>query len=381
MPLLHLRNYTDQVGNIRLAYYKDASGNLKIDRTTNYYPFELEFGGELSTANSITPNYKYSTHGKEKQQETGWSDFGTRMYMSDIGRWGVPDPLSEKFTGVSSYNYVLNNPLRYVDPDGNAPVDWIRQTVNGKSTWTYNANVKTTSQALAAGYKNVEGVYSSARISSNGFQGSGYGGYGFTLNTNGSVTNLLSGTNVYNTFVTDAGTTVNAPEFTSIGQWNKDFIETLAGSDNFFAKLGYNMVNDAYVTAQVFDGGLLERPEWENPLGGNYGNLDGTPNYNQANGFANTLATAFSFARGAKPVTEAVTQSLNFGKLNAAQFSSTFKGTIVSRAAPATRGLLNRYLNKGTGLLNGQMKSGTNAATAVKVVGGLFKPEEEKKSN
>ncbi|PWW15290.1 RHS repeat-associated core domain-containing protein, partial [Chryseobacterium sp. AG844] len=119
----YIYNYSDQVGNIRLAYYKDASGNVKIDRTTNYYPFGLEFGGDLSTANSISPNYKYSTHGKEKQQETGWSDFGGRMYMPDIDRWFSPDPLSEEFEDWSPYSYVFNNPVRYVDPDGNAPID------------------------------------------------------------------------------------------------------------------------------------------------------------------------------------------------------------------------------------------------------------------
>lgn len=119
----YIYNYTDQVGNIRLAYYKDASGNLKVDRTTHFYPFGLEFGGELSTANSISPNYKYSTHGKEKQQETGWSDFGGRMYMPDIDRWFSPDPLSEEFGDWSPYNYVFNNPVRYADPDGNAPID------------------------------------------------------------------------------------------------------------------------------------------------------------------------------------------------------------------------------------------------------------------
>lgn len=94
-----------------------------MDRTTHFYPFGLEFGDYLGTSLSISPNYKYSTQGKEKQQETGWSDYGTRMYMSDIGRWGVPDPLSEKFAEVSTYNYVLNNPIRYVDPDGMAPND------------------------------------------------------------------------------------------------------------------------------------------------------------------------------------------------------------------------------------------------------------------
>ena len=35
------------------------------------------------------------------------------------------DPLADKFAGFSPYNYVLNNPIRLVDPDGRAPQDWI----------------------------------------------------------------------------------------------------------------------------------------------------------------------------------------------------------------------------------------------------------------
>lgn len=118
MPLLHFSNYTDHLGNIRLAYYKDATGNLKIDRTTNYYPFGLEFGGELITANSISPNYVYSYNGKEKQRETGWDDYGARFYMPDIGRWGVVDLLAEISRRWSTYAYAYNNPIRFTDPDG-----------------------------------------------------------------------------------------------------------------------------------------------------------------------------------------------------------------------------------------------------------------------
>ncbi|MCZ2222316.1 MAG: GIY-YIG nuclease family protein [Chitinophagales bacterium] len=60
-------------------------------------------------------NYKYN--GKELQ-ETGMYDYGARMYMPDIGRWGVQDPMSEEFSDWSPYHYVYNNPILYNDPTG-----------------------------------------------------------------------------------------------------------------------------------------------------------------------------------------------------------------------------------------------------------------------
>lgn len=67
-------------------------------------------------------------NGKEKQDELGlnWFDYGARMYMPDIGRFGVVDKKAEIFLSWSPYNFALNNPVRYEDVAGLGPGDRVK---------------------------------------------------------------------------------------------------------------------------------------------------------------------------------------------------------------------------------------------------------------
>ena len=123
-----IKNY---LGNARVSFGRTSAGALEIVDSNDYYPFGMN---HLKTGNAFFvqgsyKNYKYN--GKELQ-ETGMYDYGARMYMADIGRWGVVDPLAEKMTRYSPYNYAFNNPIFFIDPDGRKPDDHYIDKATGK---------------------------------------------------------------------------------------------------------------------------------------------------------------------------------------------------------------------------------------------------------
>ena len=84
----------------------------------SYYPFGLRFNS-YARENSIFNNYLYNDKELQDDLDLGWMDYGARMYMPDLGRWMSPDPAAVEYMEYSPYNFVLNNPIRNIDPDGN----------------------------------------------------------------------------------------------------------------------------------------------------------------------------------------------------------------------------------------------------------------------
>ncbi|CAA7196728.1 DUF6443 domain-containing protein [Chryseobacterium potabilaquae] len=113
----YIYNYTDHLGNVRLSYFNNGS-SVEVLEENNYYPFGLKHEGYNILSGNPSYQYKYN---RKELQETGLYDYGARFYMPDAVRWLSPDSLSEEFSDWTSYNYAFNNPLRFTDPDGNAP--------------------------------------------------------------------------------------------------------------------------------------------------------------------------------------------------------------------------------------------------------------------
>jgi RHS repeat-associated protein len=109
-------NYNVFFDDLKIVHEKTTS-SLKVVQAQDYYPFGLTFNS-YSRENSTPNQYKYN--GKEEQDELslGWLDYGARMYMPEIGRWYSIDPHADSYTSITPYNYVYNNPVNFVDPDG-----------------------------------------------------------------------------------------------------------------------------------------------------------------------------------------------------------------------------------------------------------------------
>lgn len=92
---------------------------------------------EFHDLDSIVKIGSFTYHVKKKsingyfKSETKYSEATLRPEI--VSRWLSPDPLAEEFPSWSPYNFVENNPIRFIDPDGLAPMDIVLKGANNSS--------------------------------------------------------------------------------------------------------------------------------------------------------------------------------------------------------------------------------------------------------
>ncbi len=126
----HLKNH---LGIMRVTFQPNGNSTTTT-QLAEYYPF-----GSSYLPVSPAGTNKYLHNGKEKQDDVlngvnlDWYDYGARFYDPSLVRWHSLDPLAEKYRRWSPYNYCMDNPIRFIDPDGRE-IKINREIINGRTT-------------------------------------------------------------------------------------------------------------------------------------------------------------------------------------------------------------------------------------------------------
>ncbi|NLL28621.1 MAG: RHS repeat-associated core domain-containing protein [Bacteroidales bacterium] len=124
----------------------------------------MPYGEILSNKRSTGSNYNtpYKFSAKEKDQETGFNYFGARYYVDYMYVWLSVDPKADQAPGWTPYRAFFNNPIRYIDPDGQWEWDTKGNLVAQK--WD---NSYTMAKFLGTSQKNAMTILSRSGITAN----------------------------------------------------------------------------------------------------------------------------------------------------------------------------------------------------------------------
>ena len=136
----------DHLGNLRVACRcgdptRDATGNitagtgsgtepLRNVQENHYDPWGMSLGTPPDQKQANLNN-RYQYNGKEIVEDFDLSlyEYGARNYDAILGRWNSVDPLADEYANMTPYNYALNSPFNYIDPDGRSPISVLAKMI------------------------------------------------------------------------------------------------------------------------------------------------------------------------------------------------------------------------------------------------------------
>jgi RHS repeat-associated protein len=141
---------------VYLDNWKIEEKGKVILQENHYYPYGKEIS---SLGRKGSPNHEFTYNGKELSEEFNWDtyDYGARGLYADFPVWKQVDPLAEKMRRWSPYAYAFSNPVRFIDPDGMAPMDKMGDFYRTDGTYVGTDHVKDGKVYVQTSYKDEEG--------------------------------------------------------------------------------------------------------------------------------------------------------------------------------------------------------------------------------
>ena len=135
----------DHLGS-NIVVYSAVDSVLSVRQVNNFYPTGQSIKELSSDWNVDTkePKNEFLFNGKlfEDEISLNWYDYGARFYDPQIGRWHSVDNLAEKNRRWSPYVYAKDNPIRFIDPDGNDWWDVVNGAVRGVTDNALGTNTR-----------------------------------------------------------------------------------------------------------------------------------------------------------------------------------------------------------------------------------------------
>ena len=125
------------------SYLTDKGG--QVAQTLAYLPYGENWVDVTAFQYDTSQVGFYQFNGKERDPETGFLYYGARYYWPELWTgWTTPDPMMDKYPGISPYAYCAWNPVNLLDPDGmkidSSTVSEKIWNIVNPSHCSYNAN-------------------------------------------------------------------------------------------------------------------------------------------------------------------------------------------------------------------------------------------------